>query len=790
MDRMEHSIHHHNASKPTIHHGQSFLDKKAVTPFFSPPVIQPKLTISAADDPYEREADAVAEKVMRMTDSETIKTQSCPVTIQTKCAACEEEELHRKADAEEKYGQLLISDNGYLLQRKCAECEQEERMHRKEATQGSVPSVSSSVYQTIQSPGMPMDAATRSFMESRFNYDFKGVRIHNDLASHQSAADIKAHAYTHGQHIAFAEGKYEPYTFSGKQLLAHELTHVVQQNTVHTLSGSTINRDEDKVEKPLTRYQEIEQSIDTPGEFEVIENPFGISIYNFAINRYYLKPEHKKILKKVARMLVSGKGFSLEVLLQGNTDSTGSPAVNNPLSVNRAKGVRNYLTELTGKKYKVEGEGEDLPITTNETYSGRSRNRRVDILIDHPSIHVHHDPTPPNGMILPPAYSYFVEPEIYREELLTDHKSCPWPWSCIDIPWIWPWFPIPKCVKLAAECAEGEDIEACYEFYQECIKGDDKNRRKACPVLVDLPTGNLPVHAEWPFLLLRDPFEMMILFYNYPENGCYCECGAYEQMVRGYFETEYKDGRVIRAKKLLTPGVYLEENTFHEDGDGSADSEYGHRSHPPRFNPDPDKYFIDRFIPTQQDGCIYKGIDNPGFGNGIAQHDEARRTWFLEFTGQPVDTCVEKGKRTPMEQFKHTWRIQGQIVAPPVVPKPVLPKGPGPGGGPGATGPKRIHTTPIRAKTSPSKGYPSAYGGGIDPRAKAGQEFDMSINFRVSGKSDIYSVDLHVKVIEPTNADIVTVETTNDFDVNVAPPGESEIVMKAHKKITIPRSIL
>lgn len=81
----------------------------------------------------------------------------------------------------------------------------------------------------IHQGGEPLDQATRSFMEDRFHYDFSNVRIHKDAAAHQSAQGVNALAYTTNADIVFGAGQYQPHTRQGKKLLAHELTHVVQQ---------------------------------------------------------------------------------------------------------------------------------------------------------------------------------------------------------------------------------------------------------------------------------------------------------------------------------------------------------------------------------------------------------------------------------------------------------------------------------------------------------------------------------------------------------------------------------
>lgn len=104
-------------------------------------------------------------------------------------------------------------------------------VQRKESTAAYTEPVTPAVRQTLNSSGQPMDDATRSFLENRFGYDFGGVQIHNDSLAHQSSSEINALAYTHGKHIVFGSGQYQPNKISGKKLLAHELVHVIQQSS-------------------------------------------------------------------------------------------------------------------------------------------------------------------------------------------------------------------------------------------------------------------------------------------------------------------------------------------------------------------------------------------------------------------------------------------------------------------------------------------------------------------------------------------------------------------------------
>jgi hypothetical protein len=169
---------------------------------------QPKLTIGAPDDAFEMEADAVADKAMQMSDGDQIKTKISPVDLQRKCSHCEEEEKVRR------------KDNG------------------NNSGGSEAPDI---VNHAIRSSGQSLDNGTQSFMESRFGYNFSNVKIHTDALATKSAQSINALAYTSGNNIIFNEGQYSPGTERGKKLLAHELTHVVQQSPL--IQSSYIQRE-------------------------------------------------------------------------------------------------------------------------------------------------------------------------------------------------------------------------------------------------------------------------------------------------------------------------------------------------------------------------------------------------------------------------------------------------------------------------------------------------------------------------------------------------------------------
>ena len=109
---------------------------------------------------------------------------------------------------------------------------EEGTLQRKAAGNQEMGSAPPIVDEVLQSSGQPLDRATREFMEKRFGYDFGSVRIHRDARASESARAVQARAYTVGHDVVFAGGSFAPETNAGRELLAHELTHVVQQSAM------------------------------------------------------------------------------------------------------------------------------------------------------------------------------------------------------------------------------------------------------------------------------------------------------------------------------------------------------------------------------------------------------------------------------------------------------------------------------------------------------------------------------------------------------------------------------
>jgi hypothetical protein len=138
----------------------------------------------------------------------------------------------------------------------CAECRKKRMSLQRRAVNLSGPEVAPPiVHEVLRSPGRPLDPSTRSFMESRFNHDFGRVRVHTDQNASESAYAVNALAYTVGQNIVFRKGNYSPETIHGRELLAHELTHVFQQTANNPTPSNTnveVARSDDRMENEAT----------------------------------------------------------------------------------------------------------------------------------------------------------------------------------------------------------------------------------------------------------------------------------------------------------------------------------------------------------------------------------------------------------------------------------------------------------------------------------------------------------------------------------------------------------
>ena len=156
------------------------------------------LAVGRIDDAGERAADRVADRIMRMPISEA---SSAPALPQIKCETT--------GSTGEEASALQAQGTG--------------------APQTAVGQAPGIVHDVLRSPGQPLDTTTREFMEPRFGHDFSRIRIHADPTAARAAMALRAEAFTVGSHIAFARGRFATGSANGRRLVAHELTHTIQQ---------------------------------------------------------------------------------------------------------------------------------------------------------------------------------------------------------------------------------------------------------------------------------------------------------------------------------------------------------------------------------------------------------------------------------------------------------------------------------------------------------------------------------------------------------------------------------
>lgn len=179
-------------------------------PFFKPAILQPKLKVGRRGDKYEQEADRVADAVV---NDSAPQIQRQPME--------EEEELQMKSQESE-------------VQLKCSECDEEDQIQTKKNQKVSTAKeyASSKINRQLsrsEGKGSYLPQSLQKEIGNKIGADFSGVNIHTDSKAVQMNQALGARAFTHGRNIFFNEGEYNPGSTQGKHLLAHELTHVVQQ---------------------------------------------------------------------------------------------------------------------------------------------------------------------------------------------------------------------------------------------------------------------------------------------------------------------------------------------------------------------------------------------------------------------------------------------------------------------------------------------------------------------------------------------------------------------------------
>lgn len=311
--------------------------------------LQAKLTVNNPGDQYEQEADRVADLVMRMPEPAIRLQRKCGCGGSTPGEPCEE----CAGDTPPLQRQVSVENS---------------------ASATTAPFV---VHEVLRSPGQPLDQSTRSFFERRLHRDFSSVQVHTDGRASESAQSVNALAYTVGNNIVFGTGKYAPETTQGKKLIAHELTHVLQQRGLQT----SVQRQVVDESTCTTRApHEIETSRSNAGflSADVTVGAGRITIADFGIDSRHVKPtaQREPLLVSWLNTFETDNAYNLRII--GFSDCFGPRGINIYLRQHRAENIERMLGPRARSRVTFRGmQSLGQFLAPNDSVSNRARNRSV-----------------------------------------------------------------------------------------------------------------------------------------------------------------------------------------------------------------------------------------------------------------------------------------------------------------------------------------------------------------------------------------------------------------------------
>ncbi|MBW2738206.1 MAG: DUF4157 domain-containing protein [Deltaproteobacteria bacterium] len=260
---------------------QRTIGNQAVQRLIKSGTLQAKLKIGQPGDKYEQEADRVADAVMRMPvpgvqrqvepeEEEEETLQPKPLVNQITPLV----QVQRQEEPEEEEEMLqakpLAEEITPLVQRQVEPEEEKEELQAK-ATSGHISEVNPNLESHIHSlngGGQPLSESERSYFEPRFGRDFSQVRVHTDAQAAELAQVVNARAFTVGRNVLFGAGGYAPETASGQRLIAHELTHTIQQGS----SKERLKQDTPTVDRPHRESRNINRQVEVTQPLPIRED--------------------------------------------------------------------------------------------------------------------------------------------------------------------------------------------------------------------------------------------------------------------------------------------------------------------------------------------------------------------------------------------------------------------------------------------------------------------------------------------------------------------------------------
>jgi hypothetical protein len=273
-----------NSSVDRVLYLQRTIGNQAVGRLIRSEALQTKLKIGPPGDKYEREADRVADQVMRMRDIEVSAKTNASNSIQGNSI-----QLRRPG-----------GNNGT----KSGKGEEEETLQKKEASSSTpevTPKLESSI-SAVSAGGQPLPESVRAFHEPRFGVDFSQVRMHTGSQAAETVKSINAKAFTVGHNIAFGGGQFAPESKDGQRLIAHELTHTIQQGHA------------------IQRSPQISMTVTAP----LVQGDFSLSDLN------PLEALVKKATDYISKHAEAVPGFTMLTVVMGKNPLTGATVDRSP----------------------------------------------------------------------------------------------------------------------------------------------------------------------------------------------------------------------------------------------------------------------------------------------------------------------------------------------------------------------------------------------------------------------------------------------------------------------------
>jgi outer membrane protein OmpA-like peptidoglycan-associated protein len=586
--------------------------------FFSATGIQASLTVGEPDDPFEKEADMISRQVVEGFESNNIN----PSTNGSR--------ISRKSP-------VTKSTSPTIVQQKCSHCEEEERMQQKSgeiqfAGEGSPvsPNIENKI-NGMRGGGQAMDDTTRSAMENSIGADFSNVRVHANSQSVQMSKELNAHAFTVGNDIFFNENRYRPSSKEGMGLLAHELTHTVQQGSSlqnKSIMPAALNSGDDSIsgsntannllppsksaaENSKVFRQQIQtfrsadnakrgssysenRSSNVGGHTkapllqkqDVLENDLGAaSGLTCPVSTEKLPHENASLditfnlggtaltAEDITNIAVfvnnwHSSALSVPVRVHGFASIDGTPAINWPLSCNRAEAVSKQMQKVQPA----------VKLSTGKTFPAGTAGI-------------------PAGFIQ--VFAHGETDEFSKTSLLQNRRVTAH---------------VPNIPALPTKLAKVPEAKL-----------------KTGPTYK--PSGVAPLTTNTPTAKAAT-FTMAAEFENDPPNGVLATCGEIRQYIK--WSNQNVDPSRFGHEGFLTDKTFIPD-TWYEDRD-QPNTRYGHRQGP---HSAPiavvDEYLNAKGVRDQLNGARYTGSDTPSVRGSVAFITSWVGTW--EFRLEAIDTC-------------------------------------------------------------------------------------------------------------------------------------------------------